>query len=99
MLSNGVHIRVEIRGSNPLWPAKFIVMRTLYEKNIRKETTEHFYPNKMTLGEFITSVKEDIHIFHLNMNKMPSQATDEKFIEQWYEQYLSWCEVEQEDEL
>jgi hypothetical protein len=33
------------------------------------------------------------------MNKMPSQATDEKFIEQWYEQYLSWCEVEQEDEL
>ena len=71
-------------------------MRTLYEKNIRKETTEIFYPNKISLDEFVSLVKQNIDIFHSNMNRLSSQHTDPQFIEQWFEQYLNWCDVEQE---
>lgn len=74
-------------------------MRTLYGKNIRKETTGNFHPNEMTLDEFVSFVKENADVFHSNMNRLTSQSTQAKFVEQWFEQYLSWCEVEQEDEL
>ena len=76
-------------------------MRKLYEQNIKKETTEIFYPNEMTLDEFVAFIKENIDTFHSNMNELSkqqlsSQNTDSKFIEKWFEQYLNWCDVEQE---
>lgn len=69
-------------------------MRKLFNKPIRQETTEMFYPNKMSLEEFRDKIFESIELFYKNLSTL--NKTDDAFVEEWFETFLSWCEVEQE---
>jgi hypothetical protein len=71
-------------------------MRLLYNKPIRKETTEEFFPHKFSLDEFREEMSSNVENFYKNMNTLAGTHTDDKFIEEWCEQFLAWCEVEQE---
>jgi hypothetical protein len=74
-------------------------MRLLYNKPIRKETTEEFFPHKISLDEFRERMSDNVENFYKNMNTLNTLSgihKDDKFMEEWCEQFLSWCEVEQE---
>jgi hypothetical protein len=73
-----------------------INMRTLYGKPIRKDITDSFYPNKLSLDRFRACVNQAIDPFSRNMVHLGGKAAEEKYIEEWFEQFLSWMEVEQE---
>lgn len=65
-------------------------MRTLFDKPIRTETTELFFPNKISLEEFKELMSVNVNIFCHQMKN------EDKFPEQWVEQFLAWSEIEQE---
>lgn len=65
-------------------------MRTLFEKPIRIETTELFFPNKISLEEFKELMLVNVDVFCRQMKN------ENKFPEQWVEQFLAWSEIEQE---
>lgn len=70
--------------------------RTLFNKPIRQETTAWIYPHRINLAAFHEFVKDNIDGFQTNIQKLGSPATDEKFIEQWFEMFMAWSEVETE---
>lgn len=71
-------------------------MRTLFGKPIRQGITDEFFPHKLTLEEFKKHIQSSIEGFTANMNSLGGGAAQEKFVEEWHEQYLNWLDVEQE---
>lgn len=67
--------------------------RTIFGHPIRKETTELFYPEKINLEDFQCFVSTNIFPFYKNLS---SSEFKEKFIEEWFEIFMAWCEVEEE---
>lgn len=69
-------------------------MRTLYGQPIRKETTETFYPDKISLEDF----KEVINGFEAFVRNMENLGVSnkQKYIEEWVQTFLSWSEIETE---
>jgi hypothetical protein len=69
-------------------------MRSFFGKPIR-DVTEEFHPEKLTLEEFQAEVVDAINPFVANMKNLGDVAEQLKHIEEWYEQFLAWSEVEQ----
>lgn len=68
--------------------------RSLYGKPIRKGVTDEFYPSKMTLEDFRKIIISDFDSYATNMRGI--KRDEDKFIEEWVEQYLNWLDIEQE---
>lgn len=69
-------------------------MRLLFDKPIRKSTTEQYFPNKITLNEFVTYLGlQENHGFTANMMRLQIQP---RYIEEWATIFLSWNDIEQE---
>lgn len=68
-------------------------MRTFFDKPIRKETTEEFYPDKISIDEFYQEVLASAQAFVLNMKHL---KLEERYIEEWMETFSAWSEIEQE---
>lgn len=68
--------------------------RTIFNLPIRESTTLEFYPNKITLEEFTEFVKQSIDPYYKNLS-LPN-FPKEMFIEEWFESFMAWCEVEEE---
>jgi len=69
-------------------------MRTLFNQPIRKDTTELFHQNKISLEEFASDVQNAIFPFTQNMKEL--RVDNPKHVEEWFEIFLSWQEVEPE---
>lgn len=69
--------------------------RKLFGQPIRKDTTLEFYPDKITLDHFIDEINQHIIPFMQNMRGLG--IAESKYIEEWYEIWLAWNEVEQEN--
>lgn len=70
-------------------------MRTLYGKEIRKTITDEFYPKKMSLEEFRSVIIDSFEPYSQNMKGIGFDQP--KYIEEWFEQYLDWLDIEQEN--
>lgn len=69
--------------------------RTLFGCPIRKDTTELFFPYKISLDEFIEYIR-NVDGFAENLRRLGSKYTEDRFIEEWAETYLAYCEIEEE---
>lgn len=68
--------------------------RKLFGRPVRKTTTLGFYPNKLSLDEFIKCISKSLEPFRINMENLKN--TKPRYIEDWYELFMAWSEVEQE---
>jgi len=66
--------------------------RLLFGKPIRKETTEEFYPDKMSFNQFVYELSIDTFI--KNIRDLPALKDKELYIEEWAEILLAWHEIE-----
>jgi choline-glycine betaine transporter len=73
-----------------------MIERKLFGHPIRNETTRSFYPHKLTLEQFCEEIKGSVEPFQENMIGLGGVAQEEKYIEEWTEQFLAWCEIEEE---
>lgn len=72
-------------------------MRTFFGKPIRKGTTELFFPDKCDIYYFADYLGlRPQHSFITNMQHLGGKAFEDKYIEEWTEQFLAWSEIEQE---
>ena len=69
--------------------------RTFFGKPIREETTGMFYPQKISVEDFVKQVLEMKDEFSRNMNKL--NIDREQYIEQWMETFCAWSEIEKEE--
>lgn len=67
--------------------------RRIFGRPIRQDTTGEFYPNKMTAEEFCEEFAASFQGFLANMKSL---NIDQKarYVEEWAEIWLGWCEVE-----
>jgi hypothetical protein len=70
--------------------------RTLFNKPIRKDVTDLFFPDKMTIEEFESIIIKPFQAYKDNMKGLAGKAIEDKYIEGWVEQYLGWLDIEQE---
>lgn len=76
--------------------------RTLFGHPIRAGTTGEFYPDKMTLAEFIKEMHASLDGFEANMRVLAKPGTEggwwagPQYIEVFAERFLAWCEIEEE---
>jgi len=70
--------------------------RLLFGKPIRKNVTDLFYEDKMSIEKFEEYIANHFEAYKQNMKHLGSPAIDEKYIEEWVEQYLGWLDIEQE---
>lgn len=70
--------------------------RRIFNHPIRKETTAEFFPDKLTIEEFEREIIENFKFYKVNMYKLGNPAINNKYIEEWVEQYLAWLEIEEE---
>lgn len=68
--------------------------RTIFGHPIRESTTLEIYPEKLSLDQFKEFVEDSILFYHRNLSK--PNAPKEMFIEEWFESFAAWCEVEEE---
>lgn len=68
-------------------------MRTFFDKPIRKETTEEFYPDKLSVDEFSEYILNTAKGFVENMKNL---KLDDRYVEEWMETFATWNEIEQE---
>ena len=68
--------------------------RKLFGNPIRKGITDEFFPNKLSIDDFEEQIVNHFQAYKQNMKHI--NADEEKYIEEWVEQYLSWLEIEQE---
>lgn len=68
-------------------------MRTFFDKPIRKETTEEFYPDKLSVDEFSEYILNTAKGFIENMKNL---KLDDRYAEEWMETFAAWSEIEQE---
>lgn len=73
--------------------------RTIFGWPIRKCTTEAFYPDKTTLDDFVEQTKKGLDGFRTNMINLGEKASSPKFIEDWFETFMAWSEVEEERDI
>ena len=67
--------------------------RTVFGHPIRESTTRLFHPQKISLEDFECFVSTNIRPFYKNLI---SNGSKERFIEEWFEIFMAWCEVEEE---
>lgn len=68
--------------------------RSIFSLPIRY-TTEEFYPDKLSIDEFKDEIVGSFGSFYENMKNLKGVALEEKYMEEWCEQYLAWLEVEE----
>lgn len=71
-------------------------MRKLFNKPVRVGITDQFYPDKMSIDDFKWVIVNHFDSYHKNMQNLGSPAIDDKYIEEWIEQYLGWLDIEQD---
>jgi hypothetical protein len=72
-------------------------MRTIFGLPIRKETTECMYSDKLSLLEFREFIKDNIESFTTEiLNIRKDIGSSDKYIEDWCETFLAWCDIEEE---
>lgn len=71
-------------------------MRKIFNQPIRKETTEAMFPDKMSVSDFVSFLESSLFEFEKNMRNLDGIGSEEKYIEEWVEQFLAWNEVEEE---
>lgn len=69
--------------------------RTIFGKPIRKSTTELFYPYKISLEEFV-KVMKGVDGYANNMRNLGHQACKSRYVEEWFESFGAWSEIEEE---
>lgn len=69
-----------------------IIMRKLYGKPVG-HITSFCYPDKLTLDEFVEQMKH-VETFARNMQNLNN--TDDRYIEDWFQLFANWSEIEQE---
>ena len=75
--------------------------RTFYKKPIRW-ISKHCHPSKITKEQFIKEIANALEPWSKNMDNMAKNdkfkyLIEDKYMEEWIEQFLSWFEVEQEE--
>lgn len=70
--------------------------RKIFGHPIRKGVTDEFYPDKMDINSFERHIMNSFSAYKQNMIGLGSPAIDEKYIEEWFEQYLAWLDIEEE---
>lgn len=73
-------------------PPKF--MRTFFNYPVSQETTEQLYPNKMTIEEFRKLLLDSIDPHMNNMIHLGGKNSEDKYFEEWLEQYLYWLDID-----
>lgn len=68
--------------------------RKIYGWPIRKSTTFSFYQQKISIDDFMDTIKKSIEPFGGNMKAL--KAKGPKFIEDWFETFGYWMEIEEE---
>lgn len=71
-------------------------MRKLFNLPIRKDTTALFHTDKISLDEFVSDIQNACYPFKNNLKEL--KIDEPKHIEEWFEIFLSWNEVEPEIE-
>jgi len=69
-------------------------MRTFFDKPIRQDTTELFYPHKITVEEFVSRILNGGEDFAKNINKI-QRIEKQQYPEYWMETFCAWSEIEQ----
>jgi hypothetical protein len=72
-------------------------MRTIFGKFIREGVTDCLYPHKYTCKEFEEEILESIEPYAANMRSLDNGAANDKFIEGWFNQFMAWMDVEEND--
>jgi len=78
-------------------------MRTLFDKPIRF-TTLDYYPEKMSVDEFVQTMQANLVGFAANMKTLAKPGTesgwyaDPHYVEQWTETFLAWSEIEEKQD-
>ncbi len=67
--------------------------RTLFDKPIRKCTTESFYPFKISIHDFGSILELDKDHEFLKLKYLQDE---ERYVEEWTETFLAFCEIEQQ---
>jgi len=67
--------------------------RRVFNHPIRESTTLEFYPDKFSLEEFKEFIKSSIEPYCQNMKHI---GINEFYIEEWFESFMCWNEVEEE---
>lgn len=74
--------------------------RRIFNHPIRKSTTEVSYPDKIDIIDFKDTIVNSFSAFYENMESLRksnnSYVLENKYIEEWVEQYLAWLEIEEE---
>ncbi len=70
--------------------------RRIFNHPIRKETTQEFFPDKIDIDDFQSLICENFNAFKENMLSLQGVAIENKYAEEWVEQYLAWLEIEEE---
>lgn len=68
-------------------------MRTLFGHPIREETTGSFYREKISLEQFCEDLRRHIDPFEKNLLQIEVFKT-ERYIEEWFETFGAWNEIE-----
>lgn len=71
-------------------------MRTLFKNPIRKDTTLEFYPEKINLQDFKEIIVSSFSEFEQNMKNLGNIALQDKYVEEWIEEYLAWLDIEED---
>lgn len=70
--------------------------RRIFNHPIRKGVTDEFYPDKIDIDEFKIHIVKPFEAFKQNMIVLGGEAIENKYIEEWVEQYLAWLDIEEE---
>ena len=55
----------------------------------RQKDTEMFYPNKMSIDDFLAQIEGSIEVFRQMMNNVPAYRED-KYAEDWMKMYVDF---------
>ena len=60
----------------------------------RNLLTTEYYPDEMTLHEYVEGIKDAADGFEDNLDTLKEGGEDnKKFIEEWHEMFGNWCEI------
>jgi hypothetical protein len=66
--------------------------RMFFGQPIREDTTAECYPTKISVDEFCEAILNNKEAFAENMKKLC--PNDERFVEEWFETFAAWSEIE-----
>ena len=72
------------------------MIRRIFSHPIRKKTTQEFFPDKIDIDEFQSIICDNFNSFKKNIESLKGIALEDKYVEEWAEQYLAWLEIEEE---